>query len=286
MPPPKIFVIILQFNNSQDTISCLNSVLKVLRPNFEIIVVDNASDSEHTDSIRRYALSQSEIKLLKNINNLGYSGGNNIGIKYALENGADYVLILNNDTSVEPDILEKMVQLAEADHRIGIVGPLIKEGDKIFAGGKIKWLKSELEHLEYGVNKKPDYIPGSCMLIKKDVIEKIGLFDEKYYLYFEDADYSIRARKAKYKLAITSNTTIHHGGSSSTKKLGNPQLLYYHYRNALYFNLKNGAWYIKILVWPWSLMIALKQIFKILLRIHPEHSRSILKGVMDFYKLY
>ncbi|MDO8558837.1 MAG: glycosyltransferase family 2 protein [bacterium] len=148
--PPRVFIIILQYNHSQDTIKCLDSVRKITYSNYQTVVVDNASESSERDSIINYVKSQGNITLLENEKNLGYAGGNNIGIKYALAHNADYVFILNNDTTVPPDMLEKLVSVAESDSKIGIVGPAIKEGDGRTAYyGKISWLKPELKHV-YG----------------------------------------------------------------------------------------------------------------------------------------
>ena len=122
------------------------------------------------------------------------------------------------------------------------------------------------------------------MAIHKDVFEKIGLLDEKYFLYFEDADFSIRARKAGLDVSVAENLSVHHNVSSSAKKLGSPLLLQYHYRNALYFNLKNGPWYIKLLVWPWSWVVIIKQMSKLVINRNKKESEVILAGVIDFYK--
>ena len=121
------------------------------------------------------------------------------------------------------------------------------------------------------------------MAINRKVFEKIGHLDENYFLYFEDADFSKKTLAAGFKIKILPNPKAHHAVSSATNKLGSPLLLRYHYRNALYFNFKNGPWYIKIIVWPWSWLIILKQIFKLLIGHHSAQSRAVISGVLDFY---
>src|SRR3989338_11608593 len=110
MTHTKIFIIILQYNNSKDTIFCLESVLKINYPDFRIIVIDNASDGEHLENIRSFIKSQPAVSgrlfLALNMENTGYAGGNNLGIKHALKMGADFIFVLNNDTLVQPDILQ------------------------------------------------------------------------------------------------------------------------------------------------------------------------------------
>ncbi len=230
--------------------------------------------------------------LLTTHSNLGYSGGNNIGIKQALNTVTDYVFILNPDTTIEKNALTKLVELGELEPGIGIIGPAIDEGNKIVYGGKIEWLKPELIHstipplnTKYLTLNTKKYIPGAAMLIKRNVIEKIGLLDERYFLYFEDADYCLRARKAGYKLAIVPKTLVHHKPSSSTSSLGSALLLRYHYRNAHLFNFKNGPWFIKLTLPFWSIFITIKQLIKLaLLQSKREISKAILAGVGDYYK--
>ncbi|MDO8658503.1 MAG: glycosyltransferase family 2 protein, partial [Candidatus Levybacteria bacterium] len=115
------------------------------------------------------------------------------------------------------------------------------------------------------------------------VFDKIGFLDENYFLYFEDADFCERTRKAGIPISFLPEIKISHSVSSSTKKLGSPLLLRYHYRNALYFNFKNGPWYIKILLYPWSFIVVLKQMIKLILNKNREESVAILMGVGDWY---
>ena len=291
----KIFIVILQYNNSHDTIKCLNSVKELNYPNFEVIIIDNASEIKHIEAVRFFLKNQTTVNCkLKTANsNLGYSGGNNVGIKYALEHGADYVLILNNDTTVEKDLLTKLANTSESDPEIGIVGPAIDEGNKSVCGGKVEWLKPELQHLKREENMPdsrfqiPDsmiYVPGAAMLIKREVIEKICLLDERYFLYFEDVDYCLRAQRAGYKLSISPEILLGHTPSSTTSTLGAPLLLRYHYRNAHLFNWKNGQLWVKLVLPFWSIFIIIKQLTKISIGKNPEISKAILAGVVDFYK--
>ena len=314
MPKDSVSIVILQFNNSEDTIRCIKLVKELIWPNFEVVVVDNASSPEHQQNIRAYVNSQGSIvhKLLALDNNLGYSGGNNAGIKYALEHGADYVFILNPDVSVKPDLLDKLIKKAESDKEIGIVGPAINEsrtfpeedtphqeidapgrvrdesGRTVYSG-KINWLVPELRHNIIPTTHcqllTTNYVIGSSMLIKKAVFDRIGFLDEKYFLYFEDADFNVRAQKAGFKLAIEPNAMVYHKVSSSTSSLGPTKLLYYHYRNAHLFNIKNGPVWAKLLLPFWSIYVILKQLVKIIFVPKKRKiSMAILRGVLDFYK--
>ena len=291
MSRPKVVIIILQYNNSQDTIRCLNSVKEFDYANYNIITVDNASNSKDFNNLRFFieSVKDPNLTLMPSEQNLGYAGGNNLGIKQAIENGSDYVFILNPDTIVEKNTLTKLIEAGESNSKIGILGPAIDEGQHTIYGGKIGWLKPELAHNEIKpitYNPKPKiYVIGAAMLIKRQVIEKIGLLNERYFLYFEDADYCVRAMRSGYQMALASEVKVTHDVSASTSQLGSALLLRYHFRNAHLFNWKNGPWYIKLALPFWSIFIIIKQLIKLAFAPSKrEVSRSILTGVIDFYK--
>ena len=280
----RLSIITLNYNSSENTIKLLESLKNQTDKDFEVIVVDNNSDD--ISQLMDYKTAETNIIYIKNDRNLGYSGGNNVGIRKALQNGADWVLLLNNDTWVESLFTGRLKAILEGKE--GIVGLALDEGERTAFGGLVQWLKPTLIHLstsQVDNTKSVDklYAIGGAMLIHKSVFDKVGLLDENYFLYFEDADFCHRARKARIPISFLSKTRISHSVSASTKKLGSPMLLRYHYRNALYFNLKNGPWYIKILVWPWSWLITVKQIIKIVIGKNKERSVAILKGVGDWY---
>lgn len=285
MIPPRVQVIVLQYNNSDDTIKCLNSILGLDYPNFEIVIVDNASKYEHVKEIEQFIsnhpVQKSELKVLKL--NLGYSGGNNLGIKTAFENKADFVLILNNDVVAADDLLAKLIETANSDNSLGILGPAIDEGNRIVYGGKIKWLKPELLHSASPL-KTNFYVPGTAWLIRTEVIRKIGILDQRYFLYFEDVDYAMKAHKSGYRLRIVPEAVVKHTVSSSTRKLGSATLLRYHYRNAHLFNWVHGPIWVKLLLPIWSFFITIKQLAKIVfMPAKRELAEAIIKGVFDFY---
>lgn len=287
---PSVFIIILQYGNSQDTIRCLNAVKELRYPNFRTVVVDNASPPADQNHIIEYKKGQPEgLSLVFNPQNLGYAGGNNVGIKYALSEKADYVFILNNDTTVEPDTLDKLVSAAEAGPHVGAAGPTIKEPNRTIYFGKTSWLKPELQHSvtppAQAYLEPKGYLIGAGILIKRELLEKIEGFDEIYFLYFEDADFSIRAQQAGYKLKVVSEAVIHHQVAASTKQLGSPLILRYHMRNALIFNSLNAPWTIKPLIIFWAGYIVFKNLLKMFIwPAKEEAANAIIDGVLDFYK--
>lgn len=280
-----ISIITINYNSSENTIKLLESLKKQTNKDFEVIVVDN--NSNDVEKLMNYKTTETNLIYIKNERNLGYSGGNNIGIKKALQNGTDWVLLLNNDTWVESSFVEHLKTNLEGKE--GIVGLALDEGDRIAYAGQIKWLRPTLPHittLNVVITKSVDklYAIGGAILIHKSVFDRIGFLDKNYFLYFEDTDFCQRARGAGMPISFFPEIKIYHSVSASTKKLGSPILLRYHYRNALYFNLKNGSWYIKLLVWPWSWFVVAKQIIKIIIGKNREESISILKAAGDFYK--
>ena len=284
----RLTIITINHNSSENTIKLLESLKNQTEKDFEVIVIDNNSDN--VGKLMDYETPETNIIYIKNDRNLGYSGGNNAGIKKALENGADWVLLLNNDTWVESSFIERLRAVLDSSAgsgqrgKEGIIGLALDEGSRTSFAGLIQWLKPTLIHITtFKVVSPRAYAIGGGVLIHKNVFDKTGFLDENYFLYFEDADFCQRARKARIPVSFLSEIKISHSVSASTKKLGSPMLLRYHYRNALYFNFKNGPWYIKLLTQPWSWLIALKQIIKIVIGKNKEQSLAILKGVGDWY---
>ena len=285
----KLTIITINYNGSENTIKLLESLKNQADKDFEIIVVDNNSDD--VEKLMTYQTTETNISYIKNDRNLGFSGGNNIGIKKALDppagGGTDWVLLLNNDTWAEDTFTGRLKAILEG--KDGIIGLALDEGSKTVFAGLIQWLKPTLIHLptsQVGNIKSVDnlYVIGGAMAIHKNVFDKIGFLNENYFLYFEDADFCQRARKAMVPVSFFPEIKISHSVSASAKKLGSPMLLRYHYRNALYFNLKNGPWYIKLAVYPWSWVIIIKQLGKLVINRNKEKSKAILMGVANFYK--
>ena len=200
---PKVFIIILNYNGKETIQNCLKSVFQMDYPNFEVIVVDNDSKDGSLEIARNLF---SKAHFIKNQTNIGFARGNNVAIRFALEKMADYIFLINNDAAVEADALDKLVQAAEKEKNIGIFSPVIWSGDKIwFSGGEIKWTRMKTDH-QNKIPKKEislcEYVTGCAMLIKKEVFKDTGLFDEDYFLYYEDADFCLRARKKGFRSAV------------------------------------------------------------------------------------
>lgn len=220
---PKVFIIILNWNGLNDTLECLDSVFKLGYQDYEVVVVDNCSSDDSVETIRR---KYPQLFLIENSKNLGFAGGNNVAMKYAVMAGADYVWLLNNDTVVEPDSLSKLVVEAEKSLKIGLVSPVIhhycnRENVEFmgayadFADFKITLVKHPNE-LERQSVRRNLILWGTALLIKREVIETVGYLSEKYFAYAEDCDYSIRALRSNYQTSVRLDANIFHKGARST----------------------------------------------------------------------
>lgn len=231
MTEPLVYCIILSYNGKQLTLDCLSSVLKLNYKNVIIVIVDNASSDDSVQAIKGLfakELSTGKMVLIENKKNTGFAGGNNTGMRYAYEQGANYFLLLNNDTIVGKDLLTNMIPLCESDESIGIAGPKIffyEPPDQIwFAGGEIKLYKGLSRHIgirqtdrgQFNKAVECDYITGCAMLIKRKVVDQIGYLDTRYPMYSEDADYCFRAHRHEFKMKYIPSGLIWHKISAAT----------------------------------------------------------------------
>ena len=245
---PKVDIIILNYNGYKDTIECIRSLKKITYDNIDIIIIDNKSTDDSQNKIKKFIDKEPNIRFIQSGENIGFSGGNNIGIDISIKNKSDYICLLNNDTIVEPGFLEPLVEAMEKDKSIGLASGKIMyydEPNKIWcAGGYINKLtacgyhygRDQIDNGKYNENKKVSDLPGCLQLIRREVFENIGLYDEKYFLYMEDTDFCYRANQAGYKLMYISESKIYHKVSSSTGGQNSPLHLYYMARNRILFN--------------------------------------------------
>jgi len=246
---PSVFIVIVNWNGLADTLECLESLRYLDYPNFEILLVDNASADNSVETIRcRYP----SVRILENSRNLGFTGGNNVGIRHALGNGASYVWLLNNDTTVDRHALFCLVEAGERDRGIGILGSKIyysSEPDVIsFAGATIDWSRGTSSHIgrgevdrgQYDNLSEVDRVSGCSMLVKKEVCETVGLFDDTFFLFVEDVDWCVRAKRSGFRCVFVPASAVWHKEGSSIRKAEYGSLYsYYNTRNFLLLIKKN-----------------------------------------------
>ena len=276
----KIGLVILHFNNLDLTEDCLESARQLEDKNFKIeVIVVNNNPLENIDFLKK---KFPEFIFLKTNKNLGYAGGNNFGIKRALKNGADFVLILNNDTFFDKKLIIELFKAAKVNKQAGILGSKIyfapgcefhrqryqeKDRGKViwYAGGLVdeKIMVSshrgvdEIDKGQFNSITATDFVTGCAMFVKREVFERIGFFDERYFLYYEDTDFSQRAKRAGYKIIFVPTAKVWHANAGSSE-VGGKIHDYYMTRNRMLFGFKYGSLKIKLALARESLRILLK----------------------------
>lgn len=298
---PRVSIIILNWNGLKDTLACLESLQKIDYSNYEVIVVDNNSSGDDV-KILKQRFGDFLKAIIINKENLGFSGGNNVGIKYALQSNPDYIMLLNNDTIVEPDFISKLIEKSRLSPEIGILTPRINyfyEKNIIWAaGGYIS--KFRASGFSYGINKTDEkyrndkyctFASGCCMLIKSEVIKKVGMLDEKYFLYLEDTDYCQRVLNADYKILYVNDSIVYHKVGATTSKNNKLLPMYYSVRNRLYFTKKNVRsyyiWVVIYLIIVFTIKIILQeknkiQTFKIFMLAFKDHLQNEM-GMVNYF---
>ena len=211
--------IVLNWNGWRDTIACLESLQRIDYPNLSILVVDNGSTDNSVEMIRK---SFQVIEILETHANLGFAAGNNVGIRLALSRQADFVWLLNNDTVVEPGTLKALVVCAESDSNIGAVGSVLRywhapENIQAWGGGIINLWTGQSNHVEGPEGLESlTYLTAASVLLRSSVLRKVGILDEGYFMYWEDADMSYRIRAAGYRLTVAPDASLLHKENATT----------------------------------------------------------------------
>ena len=222
-----VIVVVLNWSLKDDLAECLASLERMSCPDAGVVVVDNASDDGSVEMVRARFPA---VPLIVNEHNLGFAGGNNVGLRYALGQGAEWVFLLNNDTVVAPDMLVRLVDVMLAEPSLGILGPKIlyhKTKNRVwYLGHRMsRWLP-----VPRRVNPRlgersgepawfeVDYVSGCGMLIRREVLDEVGLLDEGLFMHYEDADYCRRAQEAGYRLACVPGARMWHKVSQSSRR--------------------------------------------------------------------
>lgn len=285
---PLVSIIIVNWNGKPHLINCLASLQKVHYKPLEIILVDNNSCDGSVDFVEKKYRS---VRIIKNKKNVGFCLANNKGYKVSK---GKYVLFLNNDTIVTSDFLKPLITTLEENSRNGIVQPKIVfwGNKKLQTGGAFITNTGFLYHYGYGKNPQdPKYnfnmqiysANGSCMFVKREVINKIGLFDEDYFTYFEETDFCHRALLAGYKIWYQPKSIIYHIGNIDNSKHKNSFLVYISFRNRICTYLKNLETGNLIKIVSLHFLLCLFSVFVFLVLRKPDYSYAIIKAL--FYNI-
>ena len=247
---PKVGVVVLNHNGKVLAERCLRSVMDSPYPNKDVIVVDNASSD---DSVAYLRTVFPDVTILENSENLGVAAGRNCGFREASRRGNDYILSLDNDARIDRHLIETLVEVAQSDSRIGIVGPktYVDDGSgKIqCAGGRIAYTQNvccergsgQLDRGQYDTMEDIDYFPGFGFMARREVFQKLNFVDESFYGYgHEDTDFCVRSVRLGYRVVYVPEAVMWHGGSSTIGSYS-PRKKYLEAINSVYFVRKYGT---------------------------------------------
>lgn len=292
---PKVSVIIINWNGVNDTIDCLESLKKITYPNFDVVVVDNGSKGSDADILENKY--KGFVKIIRSKENLGFAGGVNISVQYALDRKdcSDYVFLLNNDALIEPDCLDICVKKAK-ESRAGIVGAVIKRtrDGKIFLGTTS--LINEFFGMSLIKTHFPDPLPsfwevqrvqGSAMMIDRELLEQSkkerGYYlKPDYFLYWEEAEFCCYARKRGYKVIVARDAVVNHYDAKSSGH-DSPLTYYYLTRNRIFLTNQVLPWYLKILFHIWYGPTRFYRILQKMADKKNNVAAAILEGLFDGY---
>lgn len=292
MKEPRVVVVILNTNRRQDTLECLTSLKKGTYENFQVVLLDNASSDGTVEAVNK---AFPWVKIIHLQENRGYAGNNNIGVQAALELEADWVFVLNEDTIVAPDCLNRLMCVAESDPKIGIVGPLVYHHSEPTviqtAGG---WLGRSWESKHYGQDEEDcgqyreprdvEWISGCGIVVRRDVIEEVGAIDERFFYYWEETEWCLRARRAAWRILNVPQAKIWHKGVQRNHR-PQPTVTYYNTRNRLLTLSKmdaplkvwTGVWLQLVRTWAsWTIRRRWRHM--------RDHRTAMVLGAYDFLR--
>lgn len=287
---PYLITVILNTNRREDTIACLGSLLANTYPNHQALVLDNSSTDGSVEAIRS-AFPSVEIIALND--NAGYAGNNNVGIQAALDRGADWVFVLNEDTILAPNCLEQLVQAGEADGNVGIVGPMVYHFDEPeviqSAGGTLGpyWEAlhigiNERDIRQFPVTRSVDWISGCAIMVRRDAIKQVGMLDAKFFYYWEEVDWCIRVRRAGWKIVHVPGAKLWHKGVQRNYR-PKPSVAYYNTRNRFLLLCKHHASFkVQAVAWVQTLRTLLSLSIRPKWRGMRDHRNALWHGLIDF----
>ena len=292
MAQPLVITVILNTNRRADTLDCLQSLTQSSYPNSRIMVLDNASTDGSVAAIRSAFPAVQSLQLAEN---LGYAGNNNVGIKAGLEQGADWVLVLNEDTIVDPACLAELVRVGESDPRIGIVGPMVyHHGEPTIiqsAGGRLGryWesqhiAQNETDTQQFRAPHTVDWISGCAILVRRAVIEQVGMLDERFFYYWEETEWCLRARRGGWQILHVPQAKLWHKGVQRDYR-PKPSVAYYNTRNRLFMLQKHRAPLgVRAIAWAQIGRTLMSMSIRPKWRASRAHRDAIVRGTIDFLR--
>lgn len=288
MAYPLVYVMTLNWNRINDTLDCLESMCALDYPNKRLLLVDNGSRDGTVEAVtRRFP----EVEIIANKKNLGFSAGCNVGLEHALGQQAEYILLLNNDTLVDPSALNHLIELTGDD--VGMIAPKIyyfEDPARIWSiGGRRHWLtiekigdvRGQLDRGQGSEILERDYLAGCAILLSRRFLEDAGLFDERFFMYYEDSDLSLRARDAGYRLLLSPEAHVWHKVAMSSGGSDSPDERYWMARSSVIFYRKHVHGLRWLAVFPYRFASALRTLLRLSKNKRFDSAKAYLKGIRD-----
>lgn len=286
-PAPLVAIITLNWNRKGDTLEFLASCAGLGYPRLHTIVVDNGSTDGSAEAI---SARFPAVEQILNGANLGFAGGMNAGMRRALALGADYVFLANNDTTLAPDALGRLVAAAE-EQGAGMASPAIYYASAPhriwWLGGRLRPLLLEIRRYERPPARhdpRPfavDFITGCGMLVRRDVLETIGLFDERFFMYYEDSDYCLRAHRAGVRAVVEPRAAMYHKVAQSSGGSNSPNERYHMARSSVQYFRKHARPWQWPLIWPYRAGSAARTLLRLARARRLDAARAYLRGLRD-----
>ena len=291
----ELAIILVNWNQYELTNSCVKSILNCSYKNFKIILVDNCSKDKSVTKLKK---DFPNVHFIQNNSNLGFTGANNKGIQYAKSEDYEYIMLLNNDTEVDENFIEPLLNRLNSEKELGAVQPLILN----FQNKKTVWnfggrfnkffgipvtLNKNIELNSLQNESLTEWISGCCFVFRSSLVDLIGYLDDDYFVYYEDADYSLKIKNTGYNLGIVNESIIyHHEGKSWIQKkswegLVSPYTHYLNIRNHIYFIKKHNSDFNIIGVWIYQFFKIFSYLLYFTIKLRFVKLKMVYKGLID-----
>ncbi len=286
---PQVTAVILNTNRRDDTLDCLKSLSQQSYPALSVMLLDNASTDGSIEAVRA---GFPGVQIVRLAENKGYAGNNNTGIQLALDQGAGWVLVLNEDTLLAPECIAELVKAGENDPQAGIVGPMVYHFDeplRIQSAGGIMTRQwdfthagwNEIDQGQYAAVRAVDWISGCALMIRRATVEQIGLIDERFFYYKEETEWCLRARRAGWTILHAPNAKLWHKGVTPNYE-PSPSVTYYNTRNGFLFIQKHNApTRVRLIYWLSTLRTLWSWTFNPRFWGMGAHRSAMLQGIRD-----
>lgn len=285
---PLVYALVLNWNRCEDTLDCLASLARLDYPNLRLLFVDNGSSDGTPEAVAQHF---PDAEIIVNERNLGFAAGCNVGLRYALDQGADYVFLLNNDALVEPSTLCHLMALTEPD--VGLVAPKIyyaAEPTRIWSVGGMRHpltiektgdARGQIDVGQWDRVLDRDYFVGCALLLSRRLLTEIGPFDERFFMYYEDSDLSLRARQAGFKLLLSPQARAWHKVAVSSGGSDSPNERYWMARSSVLFFQKHVRGFHWLIVAPYRTGSAVKTVLRLIWHGRYKSMWAYLRGLRD-----